>query len=72
MLAAIWFWLYRKKTANKITRYEMAQPEAHPTLNVVTQSPQEVPGSFTEDYGRQELQAEVVSKAAGRPELDTV
>lgn len=50
----------------------MAQPEAHPTFAGEAQIPQEVPGSLTEDYGRQELQAGVVSKAAGRPELDTV
>lgn len=71
-LALVWFFLYMKKEANKTTRYEMAQPEAHTALPAVTQSPQGVLGSLTEDYGIQEVQAGEVSKAAGRPELDAV
>jgi len=72
IFAALWFFLYRKKKAGKTASYEMAQPEAYPTSTIIPQTPQEVPGSLTEDFGRQELQAEVVSKAARRPELDAV
>ncbi len=71
-LAAVWFLLYMKKEANKTTRYEMGQSEAHTALTAVTQSPQGVLGSLTVDYGIQELQAGEVSKAAGRPEFDAV